>query len=45
VAAREEAEEAGLRFHRIELPNTSPVFIQALAEVVEREERAVSART
>jgi len=43
VAAREEAEEAGLRFHRIDLPNTSPVFIRALAEVVEREERAVSA--
>jgi protoporphyrin/coproporphyrin ferrochelatase len=42
VAAREEAEEAGLRFHRIDLPNTSPVFIRALAEVVEREERAVS---
>jgi ferrochelatase len=43
VAAREEAEEAGLRFHRIDLPNTSPVFIRALAEVVEREQRAVSA--
>jgi ferrochelatase len=42
VAAREEAEQAGLRFHRIELPNTSPVFIRALAEVVEREEEAVS---
>jgi protoporphyrin/coproporphyrin ferrochelatase len=42
VAARQEAEDAGLRFHRIELPNTSPVFIRALAEVVEREERAVS---
>ncbi|HSR22131.1 MAG TPA: ferrochelatase [Candidatus Eisenbacteria bacterium] len=45
VAAREEAEEAGLRFHRIDLPNTSPVFIRALAEVVEREEGAVSAST
>ena len=43
VAAREEAEAAGLRFHRIDLPNTSPVFIRALAEVVEREEQAVSA--
>jgi ferrochelatase len=42
VAAREEADEAGLRFHRIDLPNTSPVFIRALAEVVEREERAIS---
>jgi ferrochelatase len=38
VAAREEAEEAGLHFHRIDLPNTSPVFIRALAEVVDREE-------
>jgi ferrochelatase len=43
VAAREEAEAAGLRFHRIELPNTSPVFIAALAEVVLREERPVPA--
>jgi ferrochelatase len=39
VAARQEAEAAGLCFHRIELPNTSPVFIGALAEVVRREER------
>lgn len=38
VAARQEAEEAGLRFHRIDLPNVSPVFIRALAEVVKREE-------
>ena len=37
VAAREEAEAAGLHFHRVDLPNTSPRFIQALAEVVERE--------
>lgn len=43
VAAREEARAAGLRFHRIDLPNTSPVFIRALAEVVEREEELVSA--
>ena len=42
VAARVEAEDAGLRFRRIELPNTSPVFIRALAEVVEREEQSVS---
>jgi protoporphyrin/coproporphyrin ferrochelatase len=34
VAAREEAEQAGLAFHRIELPNTSPAFIRALADVV-----------
>lgn len=44
VAARAEAEAAGLRFHRIELPNTSPIFIRALAEVVEREEQLVSSR-
>ena len=40
VAARREAEEAGLRFHRIDLPNVSPVFIRALAEVVRREEHS-----
>jgi protoporphyrin/coproporphyrin ferrochelatase len=33
VAARQEAEAAGLAFHRIELLNTSPAFIRALAEV------------
>jgi ferrochelatase len=37
VAAREEAEEAGIAFHRIELPNTQPQFIRALADVVHRE--------
>ncbi|MFN2464743.1 MAG: ferrochelatase [Candidatus Dormibacteria bacterium] len=37
VAAREEAEEAGLAFHRIELMNVSPAFIAALGEVVERD--------
>jgi ferrochelatase len=37
VAARDEAEEAGIAFHRIELPNTQPAFIRALAEVVRRE--------
>ncbi len=37
VAARQEAEEAGIAFHRIELPNTQPAFIGALAEVVHRE--------
>jgi ferrochelatase len=40
VAAREEAEEAGIAFHRIELPNTQPAFIRALAEVVHREQSA-----
>lgn len=44
VAARAQAEEVGLRFHRIALPNTSPTFIRALAEVVRREEEAVLSR-
>jgi ferrochelatase len=39
VAAREEAEEAGLAFHRIELMNTSPTFIRALADVALDQER------
>ncbi|MGB2940786.1 MAG: ferrochelatase, partial [Candidatus Dormiibacterota bacterium] len=37
IAAREEADEAGLNFHRIQLMNTMPAFIAALAEVVSRE--------
>jgi ferrochelatase len=37
VAARQEAEEVGIAFHRIELPNTQPALIRALAEVVHRE--------
>ncbi|HYA00949.1 MAG TPA: ferrochelatase [Candidatus Binatia bacterium] len=37
VAAREQAEEHGLRFHRIAMPNSSPAFVRGLAEVVERE--------
>jgi ferrochelatase len=40
VAAREEAEEAGIAFHRIELPNTQPAFIRALATLVRRESAA-----
>ncbi|HEV3232035.1 MAG TPA: ferrochelatase [Candidatus Dormibacteraeota bacterium] len=42
VAAREEAEAAGLGFHRIELMNTSPTFVRALAAVVARELAAPS---
>ncbi len=37
VAAAEQARAAGLRFHRIAMPNTDPTFIEALAEVVQRE--------
>jgi len=42
VAARREAEDAGLRFHRIDLPNVSPKFIEALAQIVHREERLLA---
>jgi ferrochelatase len=41
VAAAEQARAAGLRFHRITMPNADPHFIAALAEVVEREMAAV----
>jgi ferrochelatase len=44
VAAREEAEEAGLAYHRVELPNTRPGFLAALADVVDRERAASGAR-
>ncbi len=37
VAAREEADEVGIGFHRIEMFNTMPAFIAVLAEVVHRE--------
>jgi ferrochelatase len=37
IAAREEAEAAGIGFNRIELLNTSPTFIHALGAVVARE--------
>jgi len=33
VAAAHEASAAGLRYHRIEMPNTQPAFIRALAAV------------
>jgi ferrochelatase len=44
IAAGEEATEAGITMHRIELPNTQPAFIRALAAVVERERDAVIGR-
>jgi ferrochelatase len=37
VAARGQAEAAGVAYHRMEMPNTSPSFIRALADVVARE--------
>jgi ferrochelatase len=42
IAAKEEAASAGITMHRIELPNTQPAFIRALAAVVDRERRAVA---
>ncbi len=43
VAAADQARSAGLGFHRIAMPNVDPVFIDALAEVVDRELGAVHA--
>ncbi|WP_337312037.1 ferrochelatase [Candidatus Aeolococcus gillhamiae] len=43
VAAAEQARAAQLRFHRIAMPNTDPLFIDALAAVVDRELTAVHA--
>jgi len=40
IAGREEAEEVGLAFHRVPVPNTAPTFIDALRQVVERETAA-----
>jgi ferrochelatase len=45
VAAAEQAREAGLSFHRIAMPNTSPRFINALADVVDRELAALPLTT
>jgi ferrochelatase len=42
VAAREQAEAAGIAYHRMDMPNTSPGFIRALADVVARESVAVA---
>lgn len=43
VGAREEAEEHGIEFHRIEMFNAAPEFIEVLAEVVRREVDIVAA--
>lgn len=37
IAGREEAEEVGLAFHRVPVPNASPAFAEALSQVVARE--------
>jgi protoporphyrin/coproporphyrin ferrochelatase len=44
VAAREEAEGAGLAYYRVELPNTRLRFLAALADVVDRERAASGSR-
>ncbi len=43
VAAAEQAAAAQLRFHRIAMPNSDPLFIDALAVVVDRELTTVHA--
>ena len=42
VAAGEQAHDAGLVFRRIEMPNVSPAFIRALADVVRATERSLA---
>ncbi|HEY4869290.1 MAG TPA: ferrochelatase [Candidatus Dormibacteraeota bacterium] len=41
VAARAEAELLNMTMHRIDMPNTSPTLVRALAAVARRERRAV----
>ena len=43
VAAAAQASAAGLGFHRIAMPNATPRFIAALAEVIDREMAAIAA--
>jgi len=42
VAAAAEAEAAGLRYHRVPMPNCDPAFIAALAAIARREAAAIS---
>lgn len=42
VAAAAEAEAAGLRYHRVPMPNCDPAFIRALAAIARREAAAIS---
>lgn len=37
IAAKQQCREFGMSYHRIELPNTNPLFISALADVVKRQ--------
>src|SRR6202051_2368419 len=45
IAPGEEATAAGITLHRIELPNTQPTFIRALAAVVNRERQGAVSTT
>ncbi|TSC69066.1 MAG: ferrochelatase [Parcubacteria group bacterium Gr01-1014_56] len=38
IAAKKQCEEHGIAYHRIELPNTDPQFIEALASIVKKSE-------
>jgi ferrochelatase len=42
VAAAEEADAAGIRYHRVPMPNCDPAFIAALAAIVRREAAELS---
>jgi ferrochelatase len=42
VAAAAEAEAAGLRYHRVPMPNCDPAFIAALAAIARREAAAIT---
>jgi ferrochelatase len=42
VAAEAEADDAGLAYHRVPMPNCDPAFIAALGAVVRREEAAIT---
>lgn len=41
VAAARQAEAAGLRYHRIRMPNTAPLFVRALASVARSTEASL----
>jgi len=42
VAAAAEAKSAGLRYHRVPMPNCDPAFIAALAAIAKREAAAIT---
>jgi ferrochelatase len=44
IAAAAEATAAGVRYHRVPMPNCDPAFIAALGTVVRREAEAITLR-